>query len=431
MRLAPASLTKLVTAAAALEAWPADRTFQTRLLGTTLPRDGVLAGDLILRGAGDPSLDDRSLGMLAMQLKADGIRSVTGRLIVNEFPFAAIPCETPDRCEAQRRSERAYNAPLASVGVDFGNWCILVRPTAVGEDAEVRGCGVARLPVPVLGKVLTSAESARSTLHVERETEADQDRLRVGGAIPLGAEERIYRSMSEPAKGVGLLFGEMLRELDITVAGPTAVSSAAIPEANRTLAETEGLSLREQLGRMLRYSNNYIADVLALDLAANGGDRPPLDLAAASTTLSDFLRRSREGAGRRDEGDVPLVLKSGSGLTPENRLSAADIGALLAAQYRDTRHFPAFYGGLTVPREAAFEFLRHGNDAWLDRVALKTGTMNDPVSVCGLAGYLRKRDGGWVAFAVIVNGSARRAHIPLETAMRAAESDLEDLLARE
>jgi D-alanyl-D-alanine carboxypeptidase/D-alanyl-D-alanine-endopeptidase (penicillin-binding protein 4) len=84
-----------------------------------------------------------------------------------------------------------------------------------------------------------------------------------------------------------------------------------------------------------------------------------------------------------------------------------------------------------VPREAAFDFLRHGSDAWLDRVALKTGTMNDPVSVCGLAGYLRKRDGGWIAFAVIVNGSARRSHVPLDTALRAAQSDLEALLARE
>ncbi len=57
--------------------------------------------------------------------------------------------------------------------------------------------------------------------------------------------------------------------------------------------------------------------------------------------------------------------------------------------------------------------------------------MNDPVSVCGLAGYLRKRDGGWIAFAVIVNGSARRSHVPLDTALRAAQSDLEALLARE
>jgi D-alanyl-D-alanine carboxypeptidase/D-alanyl-D-alanine-endopeptidase (penicillin-binding protein 4) len=429
-RLAPASLTKLATAAAALDAWPADRSFQTRLLATAAPRNGVLNGDLILRGSGDPSLDDRALGMLALELKAEGIRSVTGRLIVNEYPFAAIPCGTPDRCDALRRSERAYNAPLASIGVDFGSWCVLVRPTAVGEPATVRGCGVAHLPVPVLGKVLTTTGSTPSTLRVERETEAGEDRLRVGGGIPLGSDERIYRAMSDSARGVALLFGEMLQELDISVSGPKIVSAAPLPPETRTLAETEGLTLREQLGRMLRFSNNYVADVLALDLAANGSDSPPPDLAAASATLVNFLNRTRAGS-TRPPGDVPLVIASGSGLTPENRLSAADLSALLAYQYRDTRRFPPFYGGLTVPREAAFDFLRHGSDAWLDRVALKTGTMNDPVSVCGLAGYLRKRDGGWIAFAVIVNGSARRSHVPLDTALRAAQSDLEALLARE
>jgi D-alanyl-D-alanine carboxypeptidase/D-alanyl-D-alanine-endopeptidase (penicillin-binding protein 4) len=43
---------------------------------------------------------------------------------------------------------------------------------------------------------------------------------------------------------------------------------------------------------------------------------------------------------------------------------------------------------------------------------------------------LRKKNGGWVAFAVIVNGSATTRHIPLYKAMEAARADLETLLAR-
>jgi D-alanyl-D-alanine carboxypeptidase/D-alanyl-D-alanine-endopeptidase (penicillin-binding protein 4) len=74
--------------------------------------------------------------------------------------------------------------------------------------------------------------------------------------------------------------------------------------------------------------------------------------------------------------------------------------------------------------------MRLGSDSWLDRVALKTGTLNEPVSVCGIAGYLRKLDGSWVAFAVIVNGGPSRSHIPIEVAMHAAQSDLEEILAR-
>jgi D-alanyl-D-alanine carboxypeptidase/D-alanyl-D-alanine-endopeptidase (penicillin-binding protein 4) len=63
-------------------------------------------------------------------------------------------------------------------------------------------------------------------------------------------------------------------------------------------------------------------------------------------------------------------------------------------------------------------------------VALKTGSLSEPVSVSGIAGYLRKKSGGFMAFAIIVNGSDRLRQIPLETALAASRSDLEGVLAR-
>jgi serine-type D-Ala-D-Ala carboxypeptidase/endopeptidase (penicillin-binding protein 4) len=50
--------------------------------------------------------------------------------------------------------------------------------------------------------------------------------------------------------------------------------------------------------------------------------------------------------------------------------------------------------------------------------------------VYGIAGYLRKKNGGWMAFAIIVNGSERLKDIPRERALGAARSDLEALLAK-
>jgi D-alanyl-D-alanine carboxypeptidase/D-alanyl-D-alanine-endopeptidase (penicillin-binding protein 4) len=85
---------------------------------------------------------------------------------------------------------------------------------------------------------------------------------------------------------------------------------------------------------------------------------------------------------------------------------------------------------LIVPRDAPFGFLREGGDAWLDRVALKTGSMDEPHSVLGIAGYLRKRNGGWIAFAAIVNGGPTRPHVPLRDALGAARADIEALLAK-
>jgi D-alanyl-D-alanine carboxypeptidase/D-alanyl-D-alanine-endopeptidase (penicillin-binding protein 4) len=422
-RLTPASLTKLVTAAVALGQWPPDKVFHTRLMTSGAIIDGELRGDLILLGGGDPSLDDQSYWNLAAQLRGAGVTRVSGRLVVIPAPFGPLGCETQDRCDAMRRSDRSYNAPLGALGVDYGNWCVMVRPTAPGEAAAVQGCGVTRLPIAIEGSIRTVIATARQTFWMERVTDAVGDRLRVGGDIPVGPAQQDYRAMSDPVRGSGLLLKEMLREIGLRVDGEVVLETTAPAPTFRVLADTQGLALNEQLGRMLRYSNNYIADVLTLDAAADMGGSPT-QLSDAAQVLSNFVTQLGH------TGGLPPLLHSGSGLTPENVLSANDLIGVLAHVYRDTRRFPAYYGGLVVPRDAPFGFLREGSEAWLYRVALKTGSMDEPHSVLGIAGYLRKRDGGWIAFAAIVNGGEARPHVPLREALQAARSDVDELLRK-
>jgi D-alanyl-D-alanine carboxypeptidase/D-alanyl-D-alanine-endopeptidase (penicillin-binding protein 4) len=426
-RLTPASLTKLATAALALQTWPADKMFDTHLLANAPIVRGRVPGDLILEGAGDPSLDDQSLWQLAAQIRGAGVEVVSGDLFVDPAPFGVVTCETEDRCHALQSSDSAYNAPLASIGVDFGNWCMVVRPTTPGVAALVRGCGVTRLPIAVQGVIRTVARGRRQTLWIERRTSpGGDDTLQVGGDVPMGDDQTVYRSMSNPSRGVGLLLRETLHEIGVEVAGPVVVRASQPPAGSYALGDIEGLSLREQLGRMLRFSNNYIADVLTMDVAASVDDHPPLALASAGQLLSDFVQRVQ--ARYRPNSRVPPPIYSGSGLTTDNRLSANDLVRLLAYQYHDARRFPAFYGGLVVPRDAPFGFLRQGGAAWLDRVALKTGTLDEPRSVCGIAGYLRKRNGGWIAFAAIVNGGPEYQHVPLFQVIEAERTDVQALL---
>ncbi len=429
LRLTPASLTKLVVSAAALNSWPADRIFKTQLVAAGPITHGKIAGDLYLVGAGDPSLTGDNLWELAAQIKGAGITSVGGALVVTPAPFASVECETKDRCDAGKISDKAFDAPLASIGIDFGTWCIDVRATAIGEPAAIGGCS-AQLPIAVQGQVSTSRADAENGLRVERLTDTNGvDMLRVGGTIPQNSSQRVYRAMSDPALGVGILLRAMLADLGIAIARGVTVRDGAPPSNADAFATTEGLSLKEQLGRMLRYSNNYIADVLTLTLAAAIQRSPPTTLSGAATTLSNFMLLTQSHS--KGSRTSPPILLSGSGLTPENELSANDLVGLLAHEYRNTRNFGAFYGGLVVPRQAPFAFLRGGSVAWQDRVALKTGTMNMPHSVCGVAGYLRKRDGGWIAFTIIVNGGvSRMKHVPMYKSMAAIRADIEQLLAR-
>ncbi len=424
-RLTPASLTKIVLASAALGTWDVDKTFATRAMGTGPIEHGQLYGDLVVYSEGDATFDHQSLWYLAAQIKQAGVRQINGGLVVNASAFGPLNCETKDRCDALARSHTAYDAPLAAFGVDYGTWCVDVLPIKADAPAQVRSCAAVDVPIPLDGSIEARGKGRSKGMWLDRVTLGGSESLAMGGDLPLGSERRFYRSMSDPALGAGLLLRQVLDELGVKVEGAVSVSYDAMPATAYTLGSTDSLPLREQIGRLLRYSNNYISDVLTVAMAAERTPEPVTSLVNASRLLVDLVMRARADAGYG--GDAPPVLLSGSGLTPENRLSAKDLVAVLRYQYHDSRKFPAFYAGLVVPGEAPHKLIRAGSEAWKDRVALKTGTLSEPHSVFGTAGYLRKRDGGWIAFAALANGSPRKA-VPMASTLAAIRSDIDALL---
>jgi len=413
-RLIPASLSKILVAAAALDTWPPDKTFATSLSATSAPADGTVKGDLVLRSEGDATLDETTLWSLAAQLRALGVRHVTGRLLVERAPFGELGCDTIDRCDGLRRSSRAYNAPPSAIGVNYGSWCIAARAPTGATRAAVGGCASGDLPIPLTGTVRVAERGP--ALSVERSTDEHGDRISVSGTLAPGEERMVHRAMSDPAAGTGMLLRSMLLQTGVVVDGDVETTVTA-DNAPQLLARVDGLLLQEQVGRMMRWSNNYIADVLTMGIALARTGQSPASLADAASGLLPLV-----GTG--------AVMDSGSGLTVSNRLSAQDIVDVLRHEFRNPRSFPAYYGSFVVPHDAAFDYLRDGNADWQDRVALKTGSLSEPVSVNGIAGYLRRSDGGFMAFAIIVNGSEKMPQVARATALSAARADLESLLSR-
>ncbi|EQD33952.1 D-alanyl-D-alanine carboxypeptidase/D-alanyl-D-alanine-endopeptidase, partial [mine drainage metagenome] len=99
--------------------------------------------------------------------------------------------------------------------------------------------------------------------------------------------------------------------------------------------------------------------------------------------------------------------------------------ALLRAMYRDSMDFPAFWGALPPPAESPFAFLRRGRKIWREHFFVKTGTLNAPFGVLGLAGYFRLPGGRFGAFAILVNGSPRHPNIAIGPMMRTLRHVLE------
>lgn len=430
-RLTPASLTKLFTTAAALEAWGPAKTFSTRLLATRAPHGDVVPGDLMLLGGGDPGLTHAQLWTLAMQLKSAGIDRVSGRLVVNQSLFGAVACMTDDRCKAAKQSDSVYDAPLSAVGVDFASWCVVVTPgPRVGTQAQVQPCALTLPAVDLRGRVMTTARNRPTWLEVARVTVDGRDQLTVSGRIALASPaRRVYCSASRAAWQTGVIMRQLLAQAGVSIQGPTAVTSNPPPAGARALATVESAPLRQQLMTMMAYSNNYMADTLALDLLAEHPSQPhPLTLAAAGAAVQALAQRLSDPAPDDVAGKPSLF--SGSGLTPDNAVSAADIVALLAGVYHRTDLFPAYLGALSVPRYAVLNILKGGSPDWSTRLAAKTGLLNDPVSVLGVAGYFRKHDGGWGAFAIVVNGTRHHPHIPYDRSIGAIHHDVAQLLSR-
>ncbi len=83
LRLPAASLTKLATSLYALDRWPTDYRFVTRVAYNGVLKSGVLTGDLLIKGGGDPLYVWESAIVLGNRLNQLGIRKVTGRLVID------------------------------------------------------------------------------------------------------------------------------------------------------------------------------------------------------------------------------------------------------------------------------------------------------------------------------------------------------------
>lgn len=419
--LIPASVTKLFTAGLALETWGPDHRFETRLLGSSPLRDGSVE-NLVLLGGGDPALTDEDFWKMARALSRKGLRRIEGDLVVNASRFGLVACNVQDRCEARQASRNAYDAPLSSAGSNYASWSIAVER----QDGTVR-TRLYPFDLPEVELKGHVASERGGYLAARRATlSGGRDVIELSGSLAPGRDGRmLYRSAGNPDLQTGLLFQAFLEEQGIAVQGTVRVTHQPPPESAVQLVRHRGDRLDSSLAGMMRYSNNYMSDVLLLNLDVNKGGRPPLTVAEAAQRLQVYARNLAESPSTVfPDAFSSIRLFDGSGLDTDNRLSAGALIALLDHYYRQKPGlFPAFLSSLTVPDHTAGSSLKKQDPDWLRRLAVKTGGLSEPVTVTSLAGYLRFRDGGWGAFAFLVNGAPGQP-VPRAEIFEAMRQDL-------
>ena len=98
--------------------------------------------------------------------------------------------------------------------------------------------------------------------------------------------------------------------------------------------------------------------------------------------------------------------------------------------YERASLFPTFVAGMQVPTNGPMHFIRRGSQTFQDHVMVKTGTLNEPVTVRAIAGYFRTESGRWGSFTVLVNGTASTPYLSWRETLPMVSNDLTAMIER-
>ena len=391
----PASTTKLVTTAAALDAFgPDDRLRTTVETAGRLDGMGRVLSDVYLVGRGDPNLSGRftdgritaAFEDLADALKAQGVRRIEGRLVGHEGLFRG------DR----RGDDWAwgdlvwwYGAEVSALGFNDNSADLKVTPGERAGDPLL----VERNPVSsyyrLVSTATTSPAAMTSDLRVDRPLGSNL--IRISGTFPVGLKPwENSVALEDPARYAATVFAEVLAAKGMVVAGAVETSSDPMPGGLRVLAAHDGPPLSEVLKGVNKPSQNLHAEMLLRLLGARlKGDG---SVESGHAAVEEFLLRSGVHPER-------WSLQDGSGLSRSDILSAHEMVSLLAAMDRH-RYAAVFRDSLPIAGvDGTLKNRMKGTPAE-GRVTAKTGSLRH---VNALGGYVTPRSGDRLVFYMVSN----------------------------
>jgi D-alanyl-D-alanine carboxypeptidase/D-alanyl-D-alanine-endopeptidase (penicillin-binding protein 4) len=394
--MTPASTMKLVTTAAALDAFgPAARFGTTLESAGRLDASGRILGDVFLVGRGDPLLarrgpDGRSgLDALADALRDAGVKRVEGRLVGHEGLFRdrrGDDWEWSDLvwCYGAEVSALSWNDNCAVLTVSAGE--------RVGDAVVLDRAPESRY-YSVASTATTSPAGTESALRLERDLGTNA--IRVSGTHPLGgAAEALEVALENPALYTATVFAEALESRGIRVTGGAAATSDALPAGTRVLASHDSPPLSEILKEVNKPSQNLYTEMLLRQLGARVKGEG--SASAGGDAVTDFLKR----LGLGEQGARP----DGSGLSRTDMVAPHDLVGLLVAM---DKHASAavFRDSLPIAGVDGTLEKRMRGTAAEGRVFAKTGTLRQTNA---LAGYVITKSGSRLVFSIVVNHHTAR-----------------------
>jgi D-alanyl-D-alanine carboxypeptidase/D-alanyl-D-alanine-endopeptidase (penicillin-binding protein 4) len=387
--MVPASNNKVFTAVWALDLLGPDYRFPTDLLISGSIENGVLRGDVILRGSGDPAFgypewEDEPmdpLRVMARRLQSMGIRSVQGSVIGDATAFDST-LVGPD-WPRDTGGGSAFYAPRVS-GLPFQRNVIYIE----AEPGAGGGVQITLDPPVRTVPVTSTARAGGGRAWAVRE--ATNDTIEVKGSVS-NRLNRFAVGVAHPAMLAADALRHAMTEVGITVGGATRVGD--FPEEARLVHRHLSIPLAAMIPKLNQESDNFFAEHL-WKAAAREALGVGSYAAGGPASALHFIRRAGVPAGQVYQFD-------GSGLSSLNRASANSL--VRALVYAHGRPYSAsFHSSMAVAADpgGTMRNLFRGTPA-ADNLHAKTGYIS---GVRALSGYVRASNGELIAFSFLYNG---------------------------
>jgi D-alanyl-D-alanine carboxypeptidase/D-alanyl-D-alanine-endopeptidase (penicillin-binding protein 4) len=380
----PASLMKLLTTTAALDTLGPAWQWRTPVwLQGTLRANGVLDGDLVIQGQGDPKLVVERLWLLLHRVRQSGVREIHGDILLDRSAFR-VP--TPPPGEFDGEPSKPYNVGPDALMVNLKALVLTFTPDpgrgVVAISAEPPLAGVA------VDATVPLADGAcgdwRGALRAEV---SDPQKVHFAGRYPAACGEQAWPlAYADPASFNARAVAGVWQEVGGSLSGKVRDGNA--PTGLAPSFTVSSPPLAEVVRDINKYSNNVMAQqlFLTLGLTQRGQGTPE----AAREWLQQWL------ADRLGEPGRAAVVDNGSGLSRQNRISAQLLGQLLTQNWQGATASELMS---SLPVAGVDGTLRRSQAA-AGRAHMKTGTLRD---VTGMAGYVLTPSGKRLVVVGLIN----------------------------
>lgn len=379
----PASVMKLVTTYAALDVLGPAFVWRTPVWLDGPVENGVLKGNLVIQGQGDPKLVLERLWLLLRRVQGLGVLRIAGHIVLDRQAFV-VPASDPGEFDGEPL--RPYNAAPDALLLNFKSMVLTFTPDTQAKVARVQ------LDPPLAGvqwptQVPLSNTPCADYRGALKADFSDAKRIRFSGSYPAACGEKIWPvAYADPssynARALEGLWHTMGGQLDGTVLDGAAPATAPS-------FEVVSPTLLEVVRDINKFSNNVMAQQLFLTLGLDATSHGVATPASARASVRQWWQR------RISASNVPSI-DNGSGLSRLTRISAAQLGLLLKTAYASPT-MPELMSSLPM---VGVDGTLKRSQAAAGSAHLKTGSLRE---VMALAGYVHAASGKRYVLVAMVN----------------------------